>query len=350
MRAVIVALLAVLFAVAFAEKAPENAVFSALPLGEAEQKRLFYKFLSQHEKRYDNEETLLKRYQIFKTNVEKARVYNLMSNSTTYGVTKFSDLTEEEFSNIYLSKKLQSRDSVPKHIEQMNTYKPRSAIPDTWDWRVHGAVTPVKNQGQCGSCWAFSTTGNVEGQWFLKSKKLVSLSEQQLVDCDHECDEQQSCDSGCNGGLMSNAFQYIIKNKGIDSEASYPYEAIDDTCRFSSQNVAANLTSWKMLPSDETQLAAWLYENGPVAVAINAGWLQVYVGGVSDPLVCNPKHLDHGVLLVGFGMGKTWFGETVPYWLVKNSWGSGWGEKGFFRIIRGKGKCGINTFACTGLV
>lgn len=302
-----------------------------------------------HEKFYGSDEQFAKKYAAFKDNVEKARLLNKQSNSNSFGITKFMDMTEEDFAATYLSKKMMSRENAPSFIQKVEDYPVRD-LPTSWDWRTKGAVTPVKNQGACGSCWAFSTTGNVEGAWFLKTGKLSSLSEQNLVDCDKECDSQGDCDAGCNGGLMWNAFEYIIKNKGIDTESSYPYEGIDDTCRFNKANVGANITSWKMAPTDENQLAQWLIDNGPVSIAINAGPMQYYVGGIADPLLCNPKHLDHGVLLVGFGVGKNWLGKEEPYWIIKNSWGTGWGEQGYYRIIRGKGKCGLNSVPCSSFV
>jgi cathepsin F len=323
-------------------------IVSPYPLSDEEVKDLFTMFTRKYEVMLGSEEEFQTRFAIFKDNVEKARVYNQLTNSNTYGVTKFSHLTEDEFANRYLSKKIMSRADIP-YTKSVDNYPVRANLPTAFDWREKGAVTPPKNQGACGSCWAFSTTGNVEGQHFLKTGNLVSLSEQQLVDCDKNCDKQGDCDAGCNGGLMWNAFQYIIDNKGISSEQAYPYEARDNKCRFQPQTVVANISSWEMLPQNETELAQWLVDHGPVSIGINAAWMQMYVGGISDPLICDPKHLNHGVLLVGFGWGKSLLGKEEPYWIIKNSWGSGWGEKGFMRIVRNKGKCGLNLMACSAL-
>jgi cathepsin F len=197
--------------------------------------------------------------------------------------------------------------------------------------------------------WAFSTTGNVEGVHFKATKQLVSLSEQQLVDCDKECitwKGEESCDAGCNGGLMMSAYQYIIKNGGIDTEASYKYEAYDNKCRFKNSTIGAKISSWKYLPTDEDQLTAAVAEVGPVAVAINAELLQFYGSGIIKSVgSCDPDALDHGVLIVGFGTSN-----GTPYWLVKNSWSTGWGERGYFRIIRGKNACGIASVPSTSVV
>jgi len=156
----------------------------------------------------------------------------------------FGDMSKEEFKNKMLSKKPMNDFINPNWpVASLYSKEEVAAIPTSFDWRTKGAVTHVKNQGQCGSCWSFSTTGNVEGQHFLAGNKLVTISEQNLVDCDHQCmiyDGQQACDAGCDGGLMPNAFEYIIKNKGIDSEDSYPYEGFDSTCRYKKKQFRCN--------------------------------------------------------------------------------------------------------------
>ena len=212
-------------------------------------------------------------------------------------------------------------------------------LPTSVDWRGKGAVTGVKNQGQCGSCWAFSATGALEGQNFRKTGKLVSLSEQNLVDCSAKYGNH-----GCEGGLMDFAFQYIKDNHGIDTEASYPYEAMDDSCRFSKKNIGASDVGFvDIREGDEMDLMKAVATIGPVSVAIDASQesFQFYSTGVYFEPNCTPDGLDHGVLVVGFGTE-----DGHDYWLVKNSWGTGWGDHGYIKMARNKNNhCGIASAA-----
>jgi len=226
-----------------------------------------------------------------------------------------------------------------------------SFMAESWDWRDHNAVTPVKNQADCGSCWSFSATGNMEGQWALAGHTLVGLSEQNLVDCDHHCMMYQNvsaCDDGCNGGLMPNAFMYTIANGGIDTEASYPYLGEDGTCNFNPKNIGAKMTSWTMLSSNETQMAAYLYKNGPISIAVEADSWQYYIEGVFEDPWCGTE-LDHGVLIVGYGTETDMFGFTIDYWIVKNSWGTTFGEQGYIFLERNVGECGDNLYPCSAI-
>lgn len=207
-----------------------------------------------------------------------------------------------------------------------------------FDWVKQGAVTRVKDQGQCGSCWSFGTTGDIEGVTFLATKKLISLSEQQLVSCDTKSDE------GCNGGLQEDAFDYVIKTGGLVTEASYPYTSgrgKSGKCDRSKASgpYAASISKWSQVAksaSGEDDIRTALLASGPITIGINAGPMQDYVRGIDNPKRCNVRSLDHAVLVVGFGTEN-----GVDYWKIKNSWNTDWGEEGYYRIVRGENKCGV---------
>jgi cathepsin F len=303
----------------------------------------FEGFMHKFGKVYHTVEEFEHRFAVFKDNLVKAVKHQALDPSAMHGVTQFSDLTEEEFTSQYLGLK------APETLKNAAPAPslPTGDLPANFDWRDHGAVTPVKNQGMCGSCWAFSTTGAVEGAHFLATGKLLSLSEQQLVDCDHQCDpeEADACDAGCGGGLMTNAYKYVEEAGGLELEADYPYTGSDGKCKFNSNKVAAKVSNFTNIPIDEDQVAAYLVQSGPLAIGINAEFMQTYLAGVSCPIVCNKRRLDHGVLLVGYG--DRGFAPLrlsyKPYWIIKNSWGAMWGEKGYYKICRGHGECGLNT-------
>ncbi|EGG15279.1 cysteine protease [Cavenderia fasciculata] len=314
----------------------------------------FRDFQVKYNKVYGSHE-FSQKFVTFKDNLNRIDTLNANAaasgSDTKFGVNEFADLSVQEFRKFYMNA---VPASVPSDAQVAGDYSDETlaSIPSSFDWRTKGAVTPVKNQGQCGSCWSFSTTGNVEGQWFLAGNTLTGLSEQNLVDCDHHCmtyDGQQSCDDGCNGGLQPNAFQYIIGNGGIDTETSYPYLAVaQDKCQFKASNIGAKISNWQMLSTNETQIAAYLALNGPVSIAADAAEWQFYIGGVFD-LPCG-KALDHGILIVGYDTETNIFGHAKPYWWVKNSWGASWGEQGYLKVLRGAGECGLNTFVSTSCV
>ncbi|KAL3730793.1 hypothetical protein ACJRO7_027773 [Eucalyptus globulus] len=297
---------------------------------------------------YGSQEEHDYRFGVFRANLRRARRHQKLDPSAAHGVTQFSDLTPSEFRRTHLG--LRRKVKLPKDANEAPIL-PTQDLPKDFDWRDHGAVTAVKNQGSCGSCWGFSTTGALEGANYLATGKLVSLSEQQLVDCDHECDPEEpgSCDSGCNGGLMNSAFEYTLKAGGLMREEDYPYTGTDrGSCKFDKSKIAASVANFSVVSLDEDQIAANLVKNGPLAIAINAVFMQTYVGGVSCPYICS-KRLDHGVLLVGYGSAAyaPIRMKEKPYWIIKNSWGENWGENGFYKICRGRNICGVDSMVST---
>eukprot|EP01102_Stenamoeba_stenopodia_P022353 TRINITY_DN927_c0_g1_i2.p1 TRINITY_DN927_c0_g1~~TRINITY_DN927_c0_g1_i2.p1 ORF type:complete len:378 (-),score=95.51 TRINITY_DN927_c0_g1_i2:158-1291(-) len=299
----------------------------------------FYKWKSVHGKAYETPEEEDLRFNIFKKNLMYIRNHNRQTEKTfTLAMNQFGDLTNEEFRatmNGY-------RRSANRTLEKTTVVDEQilAGLPASVDWRQQGAVTAVKNQGQCGSCWSFSSTGSIEGQWAIAGNNLVGLSEQNLIDCSTNYGTQ-----GCNGGEMTDAFQYVIANNGIDSEASYPYQAQGPlNCRYTVANKAATISSFKSLPSgSESALQSASASIGPISVAIDASHnsFQFYSGGVYYEPQCSSTQLDHGVLVVGYG---TQSGQD--YWIVKNSWGTTWGLQGYILMSRNRdNNCGIATDA-----
>ncbi|XP_031102140.1 cysteine protease XCP1-like [Ipomoea triloba] len=301
---------------------------------------LFESWIEKHGKMYESIEEKVQRFEIFKENLEHINERNKNVKNYWLGLNEFADLRHEEFKQKYLGLKNKGeKTEASSSSEEEFSYRDFVEVPKSVDWRKKGAVTPVKNQGSCGSCWAFSTVAAVEGINQIVTGNLTSLSEQELIDCD------TTFNNGCNGGLMDYAFQFIISNGGLHKEDDYPYLMEEGTCdekRGESESVT--IDGYRDVPrNDELSLLKAL-ANQPLSVAIEASGrdFQFYSGGVFDGH-CGTE-LDHGVAAVGYGSTK-----GMDYIIVKNSWGPKWGEKGFIRMKRNTGKseglCGINKMA-----
>jgi len=287
------------------------------------------------------------RKSIFETNKKKIDAHNWRASrgksSFTMKMNHFGD--HLDFNNIVNGYRMDLLKKSRTNLTRATFVAPEHlSLPESIDWRTKGAVTEIKNQGQCGSCWAFSATGALEGQNFRKTGKLVSLSEQNLVDC-----STKYGNDGCEGGLMDYAFQYIRENHGIDTEESYPYHAHEEQCKFSENNIGASDVGFVDIPAgSEEMLMKAVATVGPISVAIDAAQpsFQFYSGGVYEESACTVDRLNHGVLVVGYGTDN-----GKDYWIVKNSWGPYWGDEGYIKMARNQDNmCGIATAASYPLV
>jgi len=308
-------------------------------------------FKLEHSKKYDDPMEERFRQKIFLENKRKIarhnQLYELGKVTYKLGLNKYADLLHQEFAaamNGY-NRSTNSINAFNTRLQAVTYIEPDVDVPASVDWRDKGSVTPIKDQGHCGSCWSFSATGALEGQHFRKTGKLVSLSEQNLIDC-----SSKNGNDGCNGGLMDQAFQYIKDNGGIDTEKTYPYEGVDDTCRYNAKNSGATDKGFVDIPQgNEIKLKKAVATMGPVSVAIDASrsTFQLYSEGVYYDPECSSDQLDHGVLAVGYGTDE----KGQDYWIVKNSWGTTWGDKGYILMARNKDNhCGIATASSYPLV
>jgi len=316
-----------------------------------ELKESWYQFKKHFGKIYASLEEETSRFEIFKMNLDQVNLLNQKNGETSFGITKFMDLSPMEFKSLYLSGYKPSSNFPNKEVSHSGR-KLLSDIPDKMDWRDHGAVTPVKDQGQCGSCWAFSATEAIESGYFMAKKSLPVLSPQQIVSCDNK-----GHDFGCNGGWPYGAYEYLLKSGGIEAESDYPYTSgggDSGTCKFDSSKIKVELRNYTFaVPpcqqgacdhQDEQLFAANVVASGPASVCVDATTWQFYSEGIVRNLETCPRDaasLDHCVELVGYDTDDS----GKKYWIVRNSWNTNWGMKGYILLEMGQNLCGIANVA-----
>ncbi|GAA0152785.1 cysteine protease [Lithospermum erythrorhizon] len=315
----------------------DNTITSSSVRTDDEVMSLYESWLVNHGKTFNAIGEKDKRFEIFKDNLRYIDEQNNVPNrSYKLGLNRFADLTIEEYKNGYLGAKPDAKRRLKKMKSDRYAPKVGDSLPESVDWRTVGAVAPVKDQGNCGSCWAFSTIGAIEGINQIVTGELISLSEQELVDCD------TSYNQGCNGGLMDYAFEFIVKNGGIDTDADYPYTGRDGKCDVyrKTNGKVVSIDSYEDVPENNEKALLKAVASQPVSVAIEAGGrdFQLYDSGIFSGS-CGTS-LDHGVVVVGYGTEN-----GMDYWIVRNSWGASWGEEGYLKMQRNvqteTGLCGI---------
>lgn len=314
---------------------------------------LFNQFKQKYNRHYSSEEENQKRFKTFQENLVRIVQLNLYeTGSAKYGVTQFADLNPVEFITQYAGGLIPiSTSSSPPPPPLKQITPPNIELPNNFNWKDHGAVSPVKDQKQCGACYAFVTTGAMESQMLINEGKFTSLSEEQMVNCDPKS-------LGCGGTeYMANTYQYIKDAGGIETEQEYPYTATDADCKAVQDSQRKTITNaYKLSKNDHVTMALALLAYGPFTTAIDANGLQFYMSGVIGsptnplglPTCCSlEKCLNHVVLVIAFGVEQG-LPSPTNYWTMKNSWGTSWGEKidgegGYFRVIRGQNMCGCET-------
>jgi len=298
----------------------------------------FSKWVELNERVYTPEEYQY-RLAVFSSNLDLIQSLNEASNGgATFTLNKFADLTPEEFKQRFNGYVPSPDNEEPELLDLPNV-----TAPPSFSWITQGKVTDVKNQEQCGSCWAFSATENIESVWMiakgLTPTTMKPLAPQQIVDCDKS-------DFGCNGGDTKTAYRYIIDAKGQDTEASYPYRAVDEACKFNPATVEATISSFKSATTtkNEQEMVDATATIAPLSICVDASSWQFYTSGIMTPTQCG-RTLDHCVQIVGYDTSA-----ATPYWNVRNSWGTDWGEKGFIRLEYGKNTCGCAIEATTAVV
>jgi len=326
----------------------QRGVMKHKAISEALQAAEFEQWMAQYSKVYSTPEEKTLRFSNYKATVARVAQKNKESHGVgaTFGVTKFADLSPEEFREKILSKPLvpPTDEEIKANLLELDT-DVNVKLQATYDWRNYGGVTAVKNQEQCGSCWAFSTTENIESVWMLGKKisnvSMPGLAPQQIVDCDQS-------DDGCGGGYPTTAYQYVISAGGLEPQSDYPYTAENGACSFKSADVYAKISSWKYACSDENeaQMNTNLQNVAPLSICLDAANWQDYTSGVMTAWQCAWINvLDHCVQAVGINSAA-----STPYWIVRNSWGADWGINGYIWLEYGANTCGLTQMVTTSVL
>jgi cathepsin F len=302
------------------------------------------------------------RMQYFAASVKEVARLRKADPGVFYNLNQWSDLADDERRSALglnpvqdmapLARSCLSNGVSEEEVSRMLSKYNASALPQEFSWTdKQGVVPPVVNQGQCGSCWAFSTAGTIQMHWAIKTQKQIDLSVQEIVDCSHACAEEppygQVCNQGCGGGWPWSAMTDIINWKGLVTTAQYPYTGMTGQCKQNLPSPNAPVTNYTCLshtaatnggPASETHMQQFLMNNGPLSIAMDATPLMSYSGGIlgQNGLQCSQDRLDHAIIIVGWGQA-----QGTDYWLVRNSWGAQWGEQGYFRVVRNQDACGL---------
>jgi C1A family cysteine protease len=309
-------------------------VLVALVAGTREQ---FEEFKRKHEKSYSSVTENEYRFRVFEQSLERVARRNAKTSLARFGVTKFSDLTPGEFANLYLMKNFDKTymPEAPVWDEVVRGTIMNSAprLPSEYDWKSKGKVTPVNDQGQCGSCWDFSATETIESVYAIAGHSLTPLSEQQILDCDTSGQDQ-----GCNGGFPYGAYQYVITAGGIETSADYPYTAESSSCQFNNGHISAKIQKWEYVTQSKSEPAmqSFLYAHSPLSVCVDAEIWQDYNGGVISTDDNCGTSIDHCVQATGWSNQN-----NTKVWNVRNSWGASWGESGYIYLEMGHDVCGV---------
>jgi C1A family cysteine protease len=306
----------------------------------------FGAYVQTYGKHYTSVTEYRTRMSYYMENMMEVERLNALNPKARFGPTKFSDLSKDEFRRYYLTARVPARSELPaaknfsiprKPHEMFASNRLAAPNPTNYDWGSAGVITPVYNQGQCGSCWAFSATETIESYFAIQGGQLTQLSMEQIVDCDTAGQDQ-----GCNGGFPTGAYQYVQSAGGIDSYANYPYTAGNgyaNNCEFPQGQVVTNVASYSSINGESgeyQQLSS--ASGGPVSVCVDASSWQNYQGGV---LTSCGDNVDHCVQLTGYYN----YGSSNAYWNVRNSWGADWGQNGYIWIAIGQDLCAIGDYA-----